>query len=133
MHGMPEVDETELAREEDIKSFVSMDYATAFWQRGLVRERGVAEASRMPGGYWYVNRVRVEPPGIRGRGIGGRLLERLKAVLRENTEDYLLVVDPGGYGEDPDRQRAFYAKHGFMDDQQTPGRMVYRLKERSPD
>jgi GNAT superfamily N-acetyltransferase len=98
-----------------IQAFVTNEFATAFWWgENPMRNRGVAEASWMPDGFWYINRVLVKPPELRGKGIGGQLLERLKQELKEKAKATLIVVDPGGYGMDVEKQRRFYLKHGFV-------------------
>jgi GNAT superfamily N-acetyltransferase len=71
-------------------------------------------------GYWYVNRVLVQPESNRSKGIGSRMLQELLAqakaldvgMERATTK---VRVTPGGYNEDHERQKRFYAKNGFID------------------
>lgn len=110
--------------EDDITSVVTTEHAAVVWgPDSWPRERGVAEASRMPEGYWYVNRVLVEPIGQRSKGLGSRLLQRLLVEVRRFGG--AVVVDPGGYGMNTARQRNFYRKNGFREDPETKGRMRY--------
>jgi GNAT superfamily N-acetyltransferase len=74
--------------------------------------RATAEAS-LVGEEWWVNRVVVEPPTERGKGLGGRLLEALKGVVRE-AGGRTLFVSPGGYNGNVRAQRRFYRRHGFQ-------------------
>lgn len=105
-----------------IQAFVTSGYATAFWWgKDPMHDRGVAEASWLPDGFWYINRVLVKPSELRNKGIGGQLLERLKQELKEKAKATLIVVDPGGYGMNVKRQRQFYRQHGFVADE--AGRM----------
>lgn len=84
-----------------------------------------AEASRMGDGTWYLNRVFVRPEH-RGKRWGVRVLDRL---LQQADND--VIVDPGGYGSDPDALANFYAKMGFK---QTPlkGRMRWPHVNQEP-
>lgn len=75
------------------------------------RPAGVAEASNMYDGSWYVNRVLV-PHKYRGQGRGRVLVTRL---LTEVTKQGCtkLVLTPGGYDIPYEQQEAFYLKCGF--------------------
>lgn len=77
--------------------------------------RGTCEASSLGGpDQWYVNRALVQGQGnVRGLGIGSRLLSAVKTKAKEMGATRLLVT-PGGYGEDPDKQAHFYEKNGFV-------------------
>jgi hypothetical protein len=61
--------------------------------------------------YWLISRVLV-PEEMRGKGLGGHMLELLKWHVRLQGV-YPLVVAPGGYGSDEKRQRRFYSERGF--------------------
>jgi len=76
--------------------------------------RGVAQASNM-GDFWYLNRVVVSPDSNRNQGIGGQLLARLQEELRKQ-DCKKLIVEPGGYGSDPEQLFRFYKKHGFIEE-----------------
>lgn len=60
---------------------------------------------------WWINRVKVEPPDSRRRGIGSRLLQRL--VKEAVAYGGPIRVCPGGYMLDPEDQNRFYEKNGF--------------------
>lgn len=60
----------------------------------------------------WLNRVFVNE-GSRGQGLGTIVLSALKVKLRDEGVRGL-VVCPGGYGSDPQRQRNFYEKNGFV-------------------
>ena len=89
---------------------------------GGFRAAAVAEASLMPwindGDHdptprsWYVNRVLVTSPDSRGSGLGTQVLEALKDAVRSQGGREM-IVEPGGYGADPDKQKNFYVKNGF--------------------
>lgn len=98
------------------------EHIAVMWRGASMLERGVAEASNM-GDFWYVNRVLVQPANLRSRGIGGELLERLKAAIAEYGEARV-VVTPGGYDESP-RQQRFYEQHGFVEEGEEPGLLVW--------
>ena len=102
--------------------------ASASFYNGKIDHRGTAEATFVDG-VWYVNRVLVQPQELRGRGIGTRLLQTLIRELREKAGAEVLVVDPGGYDGDTDRQRRFYKKSGFVPDHKINGRMILSLRK----
>lgn len=98
----------------------TLESISVYWRGDSYLERGVAEATDMDG-YWYVNRVLVQPGACRGRGIGGELLERLKKAVAEQGSTRL-VVTPGGYVESP-KQKKFYKKHEFVEEE--PGLLAW--------
>lgn len=112
-----------VAPNEDLTAIATEEHVAVVWRPdSWPRERGVAEASRMPEGFWYVNRVLVEPLGRRSKGLGSRMLQRLLAETRRfGPAD--VVVDPGGYGMNVARQRKFYRKNGFKDVPGIKGRL----------
>jgi GNAT superfamily N-acetyltransferase len=66
----------------------------------------------MEDGVWYLNRAIIRDPKARGRGVGTTLLTRLlQEVAAQGCTR--LIVEPGGYGADPQKQRRFYEKSGF--------------------
>lgn len=72
---------------------------------------GVAEASNMYDGSWFVNRVLV-PHRYRGQGRGKILVTRLlEGVAKQGCTK--LVLTPGGYDISYEEQEAFYLKCGF--------------------
>lgn len=62
---------------------------------------------------WYVNRVNVPHSFGRSQGAGSLILQAaLKAAWEQSPQ--LVIVTPGGYGEDPEAQKRFYLKNGFQ-------------------
>lgn len=86
-------------------------------EESQVYSHGIAEASNLSGGpepsEWYLNRIKVN---TRGQGYGSALLRALLAALATRENFIQLVVEPGGYGSDPDRLVKFYERHGFVRD-----------------
>jgi GNAT superfamily N-acetyltransferase len=82
----------------------------------------IAEASSYSPTKWYLNRVFVHAAS-RGQGIGQQMVTRLQEELRARgaTE---LVVEPGGYGSDPEKLAVFYGKLGFVSG--IPGSMIWK-------
>ena len=74
---------------------------------------GVVEASRMNDAVWYLNRAVIRAESDRGKGIGSQLLIELMKKLKEQPDCRRLIVTPGGYGMNPDKQFHFYLKNGF--------------------
>jgi ribosomal protein S18 acetylase RimI-like enzyme len=85
--------------------------------------KSIAEASNVSvwddsKGEWYLNRVKVEPMG---EGIGSRLLQKLQERLLNHAPGNasggfdILIVEPGGYGSDPERLNKFYKRNGFVE------------------
>jgi GNAT superfamily N-acetyltransferase len=82
----------------------------SYWTEDL-SIRGTAEASMLEN-VWWVNRVVVNPPSARGHGLGSQLIEALKAaVLKMGGKE--LMVCPGGYAGNVNKQKRFYKHHGF--------------------
>src|SRR6266540_2943281 len=74
-----------------------------------------AEASFMPDQSWFINRVVVLPARApRGTGLGSELVRHLLACIvdadRVAGRATRVVVTPGGYGADPEKQFNFYLK-----------------------
>ena len=78
------------------------------WSYG---SQGIAEASIIGVGEWYLNRIKVN---IRGQGYGSDLLRVLLETLAIRKDFAQLVVEPGGYGSDPKRLVKFYERQGFV-------------------
>lgn len=74
---------------------------------------GTASASHMQNNIWFVNRVLITNEDKRGQGWGTILLQELqREVLQQGCEE--LLVTPGGYDSDPQKQIKFYLKGGFV-------------------
>lgn len=79
------------------------------------RSLGVVDCSRFAGkeGWWYLNRVKVERD-YQCKGIGTKMVRELQTVLEKTPGVRGILVEPGGYGSDPERLKLFYAKLGFQ-------------------
>lgn len=86
----------------------------------LGQRTAIAEANELDDGDWWVVRVLV-PAAERGRGIGGHLLEALKASVAGRPGFRRLQVSPGGYGSEESRLLQFYGRHGFVEDSDCEG------------
>lgn len=85
----------------------------------------IASADNMLDGRWWISRVNVQ--GIeRGQGVGSKLLNKLIEEILFYGETNI-VVAPGGYNEDSDKQFNFYRKNGFVDDNED-GLLIYKIK-----
>lgn len=60
---------------------------------------------------WWISRVLVQPH-LRGKRVGSQLLERLVKELRRR-DALAVVVAPGGYNANYNRQVHFYEMNGF--------------------
>lgn len=75
-------------------------------------------------GVWWISRVKV-PDKLQGVGVGSRLLKRLiEEVQKQGAK--AIVVAPGGYNSDPDRQVQFYVRNGFKPSEADEG--LYRME-----
>ena len=89
---------------------------------------GEASATELRPGVWWVNRVLIQPPSVRGQGLGGHLLDTLIKHLTEQEHFKRLFVQPGGYNLPVGRQRKFYRRHGFKPVRATPGVLRWTKK-----
>jgi hypothetical protein len=72
----------------------------------------IASADNMMDGKWWISRVNVQ--GERGKGTGSKLLQRLvEEILKYGNTD--VIVTPGGYNEDEEKQFRFYKKNNFIE------------------
>ena len=72
----------------------------------------VASADEIEPGIWWVSRVLVHRKH-RGEGLGKRMVARLLALCGGQKASEVRVA-PGGYDNDTERQRGFYAACGFV-------------------
>lgn len=72
----------------------------------------VAQADESRPGVWWVARVLVHEK-FRGQGLGKRLVARMLALCAAQGAREVQVC-PGGYDNDTERQRGFYAACGFV-------------------
>lgn len=77
---------------------------------------GVDELPGEPTGVWWVARCLVKEE-YRGRGLGSFLVAQVQEHFRELEGFRKMVVEPGGYNADPARQRAFYERQGFREEE----------------
>ncbi len=94
-----------------IKKIATPEYCSVYFVDGCVSE-GVAEASKISNTDWFVNRVFIRNPLGRGRGLGSRLIKELQSLVASRGCKKLIVT-PGGYNSDPEKQINFYRKNGF--------------------
>lgn len=78
---------------------------------GKMWPAGVAEASWIQDGEWFVNRVFIRPEHRR-KGIGKVLVTRmLEEATRQGCTK--MILTPGGYDLTYEQQRDFYVACGF--------------------
>jgi len=72
----------------------------------------VASADNMLDGRWWISRVNVQ--GVeKGKGLGSQLLQKLISEILFYGETNIIVA-PGGYHSDTEKQFNFYRKNGFI-------------------
>lgn len=72
---------------------------------------GVVSAD-LVNGRWWLSRAILKPANLRNKGIGSMMVDFLKeGILLSDTK--VVIVSPGGYGEDIRKQINFYKKNGF--------------------
>jgi GNAT superfamily N-acetyltransferase len=86
---------------------------------------GVADASVfLPRpGYWWLARLKVDAR-YQNQGIGTRLLRQVQDEVAKKNGVRGLIVEPGGYGSDPELLQKFYEGRGFV--RQKQGYMLWR-------
>lgn len=67
-------------------------------------------------GVWWIARCLVREE-YRGHGLGSYMLRRVQEHLQGLDGFVKIVVEPGGYNADPARQRAFYERQGFREEE----------------
>ncbi len=83
----------------------------------------VASIDRIEPNKWWISRVNVKEID-RNKGIGSAMLKMaIEAVLEQ--EEVEIVVAPGGYNEDYNKQINFYKKNGFVETEEN-GLLVYK-------
>lgn len=87
--------------EYSASAMVILDHTCAVINLTLINNGG--------GSYWYVNRVRV-PEKHRFKGIGTRMMLEIQKQI-----DCPMIVEPGGYGFEPEEIAKWYRKQGFID------------------
>lgn len=85
----------------------------------------VASADNL-GDAWHVSRVMVREKH-RGKSYGSKMLRRMLDEI-EKFGPATVVVFPGGYNSDPEAQRNFYTKNGFVPGDK-PGMLTYSTKK----
>lgn len=98
--------------------------------RPLIMYLSVASADlvTMPGfskPVWYISRVKVHDLH-QGRGIGSKLLKSLIEEIKAKNSSDFVIVTPGGYDGNTEKQFAFYKKNGFVDGPED-GLLIYPL------
>lgn len=85
----------------------------------------VASADKIFDGTWYVSRVMVNLKH-RGKKIGSLMLNKIIDEIKSRPDKGNIVVFPGGYSEDLEKQMNFYKKNGFVDGDK-PGMLIYNI------
>jgi len=75
---------------------------------------------------WYVSRVMVREK-YRGTGIGTKMLKSLIVEIKSRPDKGNIIVFPGGYDGDTEKQNAFYKKNGFIDGD-VSGKLIYLIE-----
>ena len=101
------MDELHISTTDDYLSVFLMTERNEFLRASM-------QVSHVSNGDWYFNRALVKNDEDRGKGLGTRMLARLKEELKKKPNFKRLIVEPGGYGSEPKRQRGFYLKRGFF-------------------
>lgn len=101
---------------ESNKTYISNseDSISVYHQDGHMISTGSVCKLPGPNSKWYISRVNVHHK-LRGKGIGTSILDKLIKAVMERQDRNDIVVTPGGYNEDPERQYQFYKKYGFVD------------------
>ncbi|MGD9749419.1 MAG: GNAT family N-acetyltransferase [Acidimicrobiia bacterium] len=95
---------------------------TAWVGEDAMAERATCDVAKI-GDDWLITRVLVV--GARGRGIGSQLLQ---AALQEAARlgAKRVIVAPGGYEGDTERQFNFYMKNGFKPCSEPEGALEWK-------
>ena len=84
----------------------------------------IANIDHIADGRWWISRVNVQGYE-KGSGIGSKLLK--KAIEEVFKQDALanIIVAPGGYDNETEKQFNFYKKNGFIDSDEK-GLLIYK-------
>ncbi len=97
-----------------LKCVSSEQNISVFYQAGASHRTSVAEANPFQSRtVWWVSRVLVQP-GLRGKGLGTKMLQRLIKEIQKKGAEAILVA-PGGYNSNINKQINFYTKNGFKE------------------
>lgn len=97
----------------EFKIYNSINNLSVCWLGDIISERGTIELNEWSTGVWWVARAIIQPISKRGNGIGSKMFDLLKEELLKEKCNTKIIVAPGGYGLDQDRQIKFYLKNGF--------------------
>jgi len=100
----------------DLKTTINVNKSSFCVSTSLVRNFRIAicEISCIEDHLWYINRCLVPESMGRGKGIGSSLLQSALQTILEIDPIAKIIVQPGGYNSDPDRQINFYTGNGFV-------------------
>jgi len=76
---------------------------------------------------WYICRVFVKEH-LRGKKIGSQILQTLLTEIKKQHAKKVIVT-PGGYDVDEDRQFNFYIKNGFKHSTEDEKMLVFSFSE----
>jgi predicted GNAT family N-acyltransferase len=75
---------------------------------------GVCAEADLVDGKWWISRVLVKKEQDRGNGLGSKFLQKLLYEIYLRDPDATVIVCPGGYVSDMERQISFYKKNDFV-------------------
>lgn len=76
---------------------------------------GVCAEADLVGDKWNISRVLVKKEQDRGKGLGSNFLQKLLKEIYLRNSNAVVIVAPGGYGVDIQKQISFYKKNGFVE------------------
>lgn len=94
-------------------SYSSDQDATISWRGSKILYRGTIDAQQENEGVWWITRALVQPKECCNHGIGSTMLQMLIKELKKYGTKKILVT-PGGYNQETERQFHFYEKNGFV-------------------
>jgi GNAT superfamily N-acetyltransferase len=95
------------------RSYCSDQDATISWRGSKILYRGTIDAQHESEGIWWITRALVQPKKCCNQGIGSIMLQMLIKELKKYGAKKILVT-PGGYDQETEKQFRFYEKNGFV-------------------
>lgn len=90
----------------------SETHVSVYWIENF-SHNGCVESDRIDNENWWISRALVKPTNYRSKGIGSKLLKILIDEIKKKNSKYILVT-PGGYEDETEKQFRFYEKNGFV-------------------
>ncbi|MDD5649797.1 MAG: GNAT family N-acetyltransferase [Candidatus Nanoarchaeia archaeon] len=91
---------------------VSDTCISIYWVENLGHNACVESDQIIPN-HWMITRALVRPDGYRNQGLGSHLLKILIEEIKKKKGKSILVT-PGGYDGETEKQFRFYEKNGFI-------------------